>query len=156
LTEAETNDHAPIREVLDPDKPAQDPHQMVRVEVLISKVPRAPLVTPIAEGINYRAEFLPGGSEEVHMPPPVCGDFAVNDAGVPEGVQAIRKQIARHARDATMQVSEAASSGEQLPQDEGSPAFSEHFGGERYGTELAISLHAPRMIQPEVQRKFNF
>jgi hypothetical protein len=72
----------------------------------------------------------------------VCERFPLDNPDMGQGVEALAKQITRHARHASVDVGEALGARQQFPQNQGRPALGEDLRSECDGTELTIPLHA--------------
>jgi len=142
LTKVKEDNHPVIWQVFSPHQLVQDPHEEVRVQVLITEIPAGPLVSPDSEGLNDGREFPAGLGKVVLETSCLRERLALDDPDVGQSVEALAKQITRYARHASVDVGEPPGAGQQFPQNQGSPALGENFRSQRYGAELAIPFHA--------------
>lgn len=124
--------------VLDAGIATEGPEDVARVEVFFLEIVGAPLVAPVAEGIDDRREVETGGGKGIEVAAAILGRFSLDDARGFQGAEAVDQQVLRHARKAAVEESEALGTVNELSQDKRCPSFGEGFGGEGYGAELAV------------------
>ena len=56
LPKLEVDDDTVIRQIFCPYQPVQDPHEEVRIEVLVAEITTGPLIPPSSQRLDYRTE----------------------------------------------------------------------------------------------------
>src|SRR5262245_1030874 len=135
----EPHDDWALRQRLEADTPLHVHEQGIEIEILTSRLPRQPSLSPSAKRAHHTRQFLAGPSQSVFGAiSPIDG---CHSADQDQCLQPLREQGARDARYATANLVEAPAPAQQLACNEQGPPAAHNFEGARYGAELTITSH---------------
>src|SRR5262249_22208187 len=137
----EPNHHAPCRKLLGPDSTTHIPHEEADIEVIRCQPAADPACAPVAHHHDEWPELTPGGSQVIL--PAMAGWCrpTLNHAFYLEPFQPLRQQRRRHQRHAASKIVEVRAAGDELPQNQWGPPFSEDLRRLGDRAVLSIALH---------------
>jgi hypothetical protein len=140
---------------VDPNHPSERPHEEVRIEILVREVLARPSIAPYPERIDHRAKLAASYREAVFVPMAAIRRELLDDSAPLQRVEPLGQEVPGDPRDAAMDIGESPAAHHQLAQDERSPTLGEDLGTKRYGAELSVARHAPKVQVPSRSFKFN-
>ncbi len=141
VREFEPHDASLGRKVAPIDPTTQVPHQKIHIELVIAEPISYPTLPPGSIELNDRSYLKTGLCRRI-----------LNDSGFrngsthdkPKGLEALqptRKQLRRHAGDATADLVEPPGTAQDVSQDQQGPPFTEDLHRSCDGTILSVGLH---------------